>query len=293
MSLLRAARHRQQRREVRGLHLEVDVAAVAEAAEQIALRREHLGVREAGGDLLVDELVELVDARRVERPRADSAAARPQQEVVVLELRLLLALHVGLEPLRHHLDDLAVDRFDAGARRELEEAVDGVALHGRQVVQRRQQHPRENRRRDEQRGDGGVAARARVRPRARSCSPASPNGRPEPLCTLIVSSQREAATGSAVTATSSEATTAMEIVSARSAKSWLAASCMKTSGRNTMTAVTVDASSAGHTCFEPAIVASRGRHSLLALLRDGFEHDDGGVECLARRRTQGQPARSR
>ena len=62
----------------------------------------------------------------------------------------------------------------------------------------------------------------------------------EPLCTFSVLSQREAASGSAVTATISEAITAIEMVSARSANSWDTASRMKTMGRKTMTAVTVD-----------------------------------------------------
>ena len=70
------------------------------------------------------------------------------------------------------------------------------------------------------------------------------------------SSQREAASGSTVTATMSEAITAIEMVSARSANSCDTASCMNTMGRKTMTAVTVDASSAGHTCLAPASVAS-------------------------------------
>ena len=69
-------------------------------------------------------------------------------------------------------------------------------------------------------------------------------------------SQRDAASGSAVTATISEAITAMEMVSARSANSCDTASRMNTIGRKTMTAVTVEASKAGHTCFAPASVAS-------------------------------------
>ena len=48
--------------------------------------------------------------------------------------------------------------------------------------------------------------------------------------------KREAASGNAVTATISEAMTAMEMVSARSANNWLTASCMNTMGRNTIPA---------------------------------------------------------
>ena len=103
----------------------------------------------------------------------------------------------------------------------------------------------------------------------------------EPLCTFSVLSQRDAASGSAVTATISEAITAMEMVSARSANSCDTASRMNTMGRKTMTAVTVVASSAGHTCFAPASVASMRAEPSLALLRDGLEHDDGRVERLA------------
>ena len=73
----------------------------------------------------------------------------------------------------------------------------------------------------------------------------------------------------------------MDMVSARSAKSWLAASRMNTSGRNTMTAVTVDASSAGHTCFDAASVASRVVMPCARLLRVASSIDDRGIECLA------------
>ena len=69
--VLRRARAREQRVEVRRLQPDLDVAAVAEAAEQVALLRKHLQVREPDGDLFVDDLAELVDLRRIERPRAD------------------------------------------------------------------------------------------------------------------------------------------------------------------------------------------------------------------------------
>ena len=50
--LLGMAGRCQQRREVRGLELEVDVAAVTETAEQVALRRERLRVGKADQRLL-------------------------------------------------------------------------------------------------------------------------------------------------------------------------------------------------------------------------------------------------
>ena len=70
------ARAREQCVEVRRLQPDLDVAAVAESAEQVALLREHLQVREADGDLLVDDLAELVDLRRIERPHADRSRRR-------------------------------------------------------------------------------------------------------------------------------------------------------------------------------------------------------------------------
>ena len=60
--LLGIAGRRQQGREVGGLQLEVDVAAVAEAAEQVALRRERLGIRET-------------------RPRISSLMSRPSSSM--------------------------------------------------------------------------------------------------------------------------------------------------------------------------------------------------------------------
>ena len=66
----------QQGREVGGLELEIDVAAVAEAAEQVALRRERLGVGKADQHLFVDEPAQLVDVVRVERAHADAGAER-------------------------------------------------------------------------------------------------------------------------------------------------------------------------------------------------------------------------
>ena len=131
-----------KRRKVGGLELEVDVAAVAEAAEQVALRGERLGVGKADQHFFVDEPAELVDVVRVERAHADAGAERARQHVVVLERGLLLARHVGRQALGERLHELPLDGVDVGARRRLDEAVDGVALYRRQVVERRQQRPR-------------------------------------------------------------------------------------------------------------------------------------------------------
>ena len=76
------------------------------------------------------------------------------------------------------------------------------------------------------------------------------------MCKFSVFSQRDAASGNAVTATISDAMTAIEMVSARSANNCDTASRMNTMGRKTITAVTVLASSAGHTWRAPASVAS-------------------------------------
>ena len=93
---------------------------------------------------------------------------RAGEHVVVLERGLLLARHVRREPLRHRLHELALDGVDVRAGRQLHEAVDGVALHGRQVVERRQQRPGEHHGREEQHGDRGVAALAARPSSARS-----------------------------------------------------------------------------------------------------------------------------
>ena len=117
--------------EVGGLQLEVDVAAIAEAAEQVALRRERLHVREPGEHGFVHQRVEFVDVVRIQRPHADVGAEGPGQHVVVLELGLLLARHVRRQAIGHGLHELVLDGVDVGAGRKLDESVDGVALDGR------------------------------------------------------------------------------------------------------------------------------------------------------------------
>ena len=103
----------------------------------------------------------------------------------------------------------------------------------------------------------------------------------EPLCTFSALSQREAASGNAVTATISEAITAIEIVSARSANNCDTASRMNTMGRKTMTAVTVRSEQRRPHLLRAGERGFDAREPALALLRDGLEHDDGGVERLA------------
>ena len=100
----------------------------------------------------------------IERTHADAGAERAREHVVVLERGLLLARHVGREALGERLHELALDGVDVGARRRLDEAVDGVALDRRQVVERRQQDPGEHHGRQEQHGHGDVAALRRIRP---------------------------------------------------------------------------------------------------------------------------------
>ena len=66
-------------------------------------------------------LLEIADAFFVDDARADRAAARPQQHVPVLELRLLRAVHVRLHAREHRRHDFLVDHVRRHARREIED----------------------------------------------------------------------------------------------------------------------------------------------------------------------------
>ena len=123
-----------------GLEVDVDVPRPAEAAEQVPLGGEGAGVGEVGRDLLAHDAQQLVHPALILRAHADRAPAGPHERVVVLERRLTLTLHVGLQTLDHHLDHLAVDRLEVRSRREAEEDVHGVPLDGGQVVELREKH---------------------------------------------------------------------------------------------------------------------------------------------------------
>ncbi len=71
-------------------------------------------------------------------------------------------------------------------------------------------------------------------------------------------SQRAAATGSTVTATTSDTAIATEMVSARSANNCPSTLFMKMTGRKTMIVVSVEANSAGHTRLAPSSAAWPG-----------------------------------
>ncbi len=64
-------------------------------------------------------------------------------------------------------------------------------------------------------------------------------------------SRRRDSVGITVTATMSDSTTATEIATAMSRKSWPTSSCMAITGANTTTVVTTDTSTAPHTCRAP------------------------------------------
>ena len=72
----------------------------------------------------------------------------------------------------------------------------------------------------------------------------------------VRASHFDAAAGMTVRATIIEATTATEMVRARSAKSWPASSSRNTMGRKMATVVAVEASSAPQTCSGPVSAAS-------------------------------------
>ncbi len=61
-------------------------------------------------------LFQIADALFVDHARADRAAARPQQDVPVLQLRLLVVIHVRLHAREHLRHDLACRRRPAPCR---------------------------------------------------------------------------------------------------------------------------------------------------------------------------------
>ena len=79
----------------------------ADTAEQLAFGRECARVGEIDRDLVAHQFLEIADAFFIDDARADRAAARPEPDVIVLERRLLVALHVR----RKTLDQLVAD-FD-------------------------------------------------------------------------------------------------------------------------------------------------------------------------------------
>src|SRR5215472_9567125 len=115
----------------------------ADATKEIAFDREHAGVRQADGDLVAYQPLELPDAALLDDPGADRATPGPGEDVPVLEVRLRAAFHVGTHALEERRHQLTMDLFRAHTGREVKEGVYGRALDRRQVVERRQQPPRE------------------------------------------------------------------------------------------------------------------------------------------------------
>ncbi len=143
-----------QRFGVAALQVDLDRARrAAETAEQVALGGEGAGVGKADHHFIAHDALELADARLVLDPRADGAAAGPQQQVPVLELWLLVAGHVGRQAFADDAAHLGIHHRRRHARRKTEEGVDGRAFYRRQVVQARHQQPGAERRQQHQAQD--------------------------------------------------------------------------------------------------------------------------------------------
>jgi hypothetical protein len=89
--------------------------------------------------------------------------------------------------------------------------------------------------------------------------------------------------GTTEMATAIEAMIAAEIAIAMSEKSWPASCSTNRIGANTITVVSVEASTAGQTSRTPAIVACSRRHARAAQPLDVLEHHDGVVHRHADR----------
>ena len=187
-----AARLRGARQRIAIAVLQVDgdrARGAAEAAEQLALAGEGARVREADHDLVAHDALQFADVVRVHHARAQRAAARPQVEIPVAQLRTFLAVHVGAHALQQDRGDLAVHPLRAHAGREVEEGVDGRALHRRQVVDLRHQQRREQGGREDKRADPAELARAAFG--GLQCPVAE--ARPEPVLALLAGARAQPA----------------------------------------------------------------------------------------------------
>src|SRR5262249_22274685 len=143
--------HAVERGRVFALQVDADRAGRAtDAAEEIPFDREHARVRQAHRDLLAHQPLELPEAGLFDDPGADRATPRPREEGPVLQPRLRAPFHIGPHAVEKRRQQLTVHLFWAHAGWEVEEGVDGGALDRRQVVERRQQPPREQERQHEQ-----------------------------------------------------------------------------------------------------------------------------------------------
>ena len=156
----------------------------ADTAEQIPLDGEDPRVRQTHHDLVAHQPLQLPDAALIHDPGADGAATGPGEDVPVLQSRLLSTLHVRSHPFEDGRDQLAIDRLGAHAGRKIEECVDGRALHGRQVIKRRQHPPREQQRDQQQARDPRQLFGARVG------HPQHPLGEARPARTVAAGTQR-------------------------------------------------------------------------------------------------------
>jgi len=116
------------------LQIEFDTAVAAKIAEQAALLGKGLDIGEAGENLVVDDIGHLFDARLVFDPDSGIQAPGIDEQIIVEQFGLLLALEIGVQPLNDLFGDFGARRFQCLARRQPDPGIDGITLHVRQIV---------------------------------------------------------------------------------------------------------------------------------------------------------------
>ena len=133
----RVCRHQSrlsQRFVIFGLQIEFDIAIAAKISKQAALCGKGLDIREAGQNFAVDDSDHLFDPGLVLDPDACVQAPGIDEQIIVEQLGLLVALQIGVEPLDDLFGDFRARRFQRLAGRQADPGVDGIAFHVRQIV---------------------------------------------------------------------------------------------------------------------------------------------------------------
>ena len=123
-----------QRFIILGLQIEFDIAVAAEITEQATLLGKGLDIGESRENLAVDDTSHFFDPRLVLDPDPGVQTPGIDEQIIVEQFRLLLALEIGVEPLHDLFCDFRACRFQRLARRKADPGIDGIAFHVRQIV---------------------------------------------------------------------------------------------------------------------------------------------------------------
>ena len=151
-----------------------DAVFTVKTAKQGPLTAKHPGVGNAHQQLLHQELLQRLDLVILLWPHPDLGTARVAQDVVVLEDRLLLPFHIGVEAGNQGIDHLLPLGLEIDPGGETHPDVDGVPLHIRQVVHLGQHQPAHQHRPRHHQDDDGPAPGGGGRPADHMAGDAAP-----------------------------------------------------------------------------------------------------------------------